>query len=317
MSPLHPPVSRRLGVLAVHSIDLFVLTVPDLSVAEHFYSNFGLNVKRVEGRLDLYTFGHPHCWGSIYEAPGKKKLQYFRYGIFAEDAAAFREKVFGAGLMAEPHPLGTKEGIWLKDPDGLLTQIVVAQKVSPSAKTVPTVFSPPAPGRGASPSRRKVSQVRPRHLSHILRFTPDVPRMMQFSENILGLRLSDRAEDIIAFTHTPHGSDHHLMAFVKSDMRGLHHTSWDIGSIHEVGLGAEQMRIAGYKQGWGLGRHVLGSNFYHYVRDPWGSYNEYSCDIDFVPSDLDWPAANNDPEDSLYVWGPEMPSEFIINYESA
>ena len=310
-------VSRRQGVLAVHSIDLFVFTVPDLEVAAHFYTHFGLQVKRFEGRIDLYTFGHPHCWGSVFEAPGAKKLQYFRYGIFADDEDAFRKKISDAGLMAQPHPLGTQEGIWFKDPDGLLTQIVVAPKVSPSAKTQATVFLPPAPGQGASPSRKKVTQVQPRNLSHILRFTPDVPRMVQFSEEILGLRLSDRAKDIIAFTHTPHGSDHHLMAFVQSDHRGLHHTSWDIGSIHEVGLGAEQMRIAGYKEGWGVGRHVLGSNFYHYVRDPWGSYTEYSCDIDFVPADLDWPAADNDPEDSLYVWGPEMPGEFVKNFELA
>ena len=228
-----------------------------------------------------------------------------------------KEKIKAADLMADPHPLGTHEGIWFKDPDGLLNQIVVADKISPSSNTKPTIFPTPAPGTGASLGRKKVTQVRPRHLSHMLRFTPDVVRMMKFSEDILGLRLSDRVQDVIAFTQTPHGSDHHLMAYVKSDQRGLHHTSWDLGSIHAVGLGAEQMRTAGYKEGWGLGRHVLVSNFYHYVRDSWGGYTEYSCDIDFVASDLDWPPANHDPEDSLYVWGPEMHSQFILNTEAA
>ena len=35
----------------------------------------------------------------------------------------------------------------------------------------------------------------------------------------------------------------------------------------------------------GVGRHVLGSNYFYYVQDPWGSFAEYSYDIDFVPAD--------------------------------
>jgi len=121
--------------------------------------------------------------------------------------------------------------------------------------------------------------------------------------------------DGIAFVHGVHGSDHHLMAFAKSHAPGLHHSSWDVGSADEVGLGSEQMRNAGFARGWGVGRHVLGSNFFYYVKDPWGSFAEYSFDIDFVPHDLDWPAADHPPEDSFYVWGPPPLEEFIENHE--
>ena len=61
--------------------------------------------------------------------------------------------------------------------------------------------------------------------------------------------------------------------------------------------------------------HVLGSNYFHYVRDPWGSFSEYSCDIDYIPKDERWPAADHKPEDSFYLWGPDVPREFTINYE--
>ena len=44
-----------------------------------------------------------------------------------------------------------------------------------------------------------------------------------------------------------------------------------------------------------MGRHVLGSNYFYYVRDPWGSYAEYSHDIDFVPAGSIWPAAIASP----------------------
>ena len=46
---------------------------------------------------------------------------------------------------------------------------------------------------------------------------------------------------------------------------------------------------------------------FHYVRDPWGSFAEYSYDIDFIPADLEWRAKDHPPEDSFYLWGPRRP----------
>jgi len=140
--------------------------------------------------------------------------------------------------------------------------------------------------------------------------------MLQFCTDVLGLRLSDQSRDMIAFLRAAHGSDHHLVAFAKSEAPGLHHTSWDVGSVDELGYGAEQMRKQGYCKGWGVGRHVLGSNYFYYAQDPWGSFAEYSFDIDFVPADLDWHPGDHPPEDSFYVWGPPVPEDFITNYET-
>jgi|SRR5450631_1169368 hypothetical protein len=33
---------------------------------------------------------------------------------------------------------------------------------------------------------------------------------------------------------------------------------------------------------WGVGRHTIGSNFFHYIQDPWGSWFEYYSDMDFI-----------------------------------
>lgn len=313
------PTSRRTGVVAVHSVNRFVFAVPDLDIAEKFYAAFGFDVRRREDAsgkwLDLLTFGHPHCWASLVQQGERKQLQYISYGIYAEDEPVFCERITALGLAIAPHPLGEAGGLWLRDPDGLAVQLMVANKVSPSEPSKVNAPNSVAPGKGAAPSRSQVAQVRPRYLSHILQFTPDVTRMVNFCESVLGLRLSDHSGDIIAFTHTPHGSDHHLVAFAKSHAPGLHHSSWDVGSVDEVGRGMEQMRNAGWGQGWGVGRHVLGSNFFNYVEDPWGSFCEYSSGIDFVPADLDWPAADHPPEDSLYVWGPAVPTNFITNHE--
>ena len=64
-----------------------------------------------------------------------------------------------------------------------------------------------------------------------------------------------------------------------------------------------------------MGRHVLGSNYFYYVQDPWGSWAEYSYDIDFVPADVDWLAADHPAEDSFYIWGPTVPDDFVVNRE--
>ncbi len=310
-----PEQLRRAGVNGVHSVDRVVFSVPDLDEAERFYRAFGLDVRRAGGHIDLLTFGNTHCWARVHAGDGPKRLQYVSYGIDEADLPVFRERIARHGIACPAHRLSDGKGLWLANPDGTPLQLVVAPKVSPSSKSQPSPRAAVAAGKGAAPARSMAAPVRPRGLSHVLFFTPDVTRMLSFSEKVLGLRLSDHSGDIIAFMHGAHGSDHHLVAFAKSGGPGLHHLSWDVGSIDDVGSGAEQMRAAGFDRGWGMGRHVLGSNYFHYVRDPWGSYAEYSCDIDFVPHDIDWPAADHPPHDSLYVWGPALPEDFITNFE--
>jgi catechol 2,3-dioxygenase-like lactoylglutathione lyase family enzyme len=157
---------------------------------------------------------------------------------------------------------------------------------------------------------------RPTRLGHVLRFTPQLERMLDFYTRVAGLKLSDRAQDIVAFLHTHGGSDHHVLAFLASDRPGFHHASFEVGNIDEIGLGARRMLDRGYRDGWGFGRHVIGSNFFHYVRDPWMSLAEYFCDIDYIPADADWQPTNYAPQDALYVWGPQPPEAFGTNFEA-
>ena len=65
---------RRPDALGVHSVNRFVFTVPDIDEADRFYSAFGLRTVRNGDRVDLYTFGHPHCWASIFANGEPKKL---------------------------------------------------------------------------------------------------------------------------------------------------------------------------------------------------------------------------------------------------
>ncbi len=315
-----PVQTRRPGVLAVHSVDEFVYSVPQLEEAKRFYTAFGLDVKDENGWLGLYTDNNPHRWARIYQSGQNKRLQWLTWGIYHDDWTAFEAhlKAKGVRLIEAPamaQAINDSDGLWFEGPDGLAQRLRVAAKCSPSVKSR-SHFPVQHCNKGRAPQRSQVTQVRPRHLSHILTFTADVERSMAFYLDVLGLRLSDRSDFAIAFLHTPHGSDHHLLALAVSEGYGLHHSSWDVSSFDDVGLGMQQMIQAGYDRGWGMGRHVLGSNYFRYVRDPWGSYAEYSFDIDHVPSTFDWPSGNFLPEDSIYVWGPDIPEDFIQNFET-
>ncbi|MDR6266889.1 VOC family protein [Roseobacter sp. N2S] len=307
-------VTKRPGELGIHSMDTFHMVVPDLKVAQDFYTAFGLDVREEGEGLGLYTFGSDHRWVSLAES-GRKKLSHLSFAAYEEDFDPMKQRIESEGVRLLDPPQGfDSKGIWFRDPFGVLVEIKVAAKSSPDEKAG---FAVPSSAAGVmgSMQRSKAPMVRPHRLAHILVFTPDVPASIRFYSRTLGLRLSDQSGDGICFMHGIHGSDHHLLAFAKSEAPGLHHCSWDVGGINEIGIGAMQMADKGYDKGWGLGRHVLGSNYFHYVKDPWGSYSEYSADIDYIPVDHDWQAGDYPPEDSIYLWGPQLPSDFVVNYE--
>ena len=310
---------RRGQVTAIHSIDRFAISVPELGAARRFFTAFGLDVRDVGGGLALYTQGGDHCWATVHETGGPKKLQYLSFGAYPEDIEPLVKRARDLGVALEaPHPLSDGSGVWMRDPDGIAVQLVAAPKVTPSSATpmAPPAASVNAIGVPIAPARSSGGQVRPQRLSHVLLFCTDVPRSLRFYEQVLGLRLSDRSQDLIAFTHGAHSSDHHLLALVKSEAPGMHHSSWIVRNVDEIGQGMEQMLAAGFTEGWGVGRHVIGSNYFYYARDPWGSFAEFSCGIDYIDAATEWPAGDYPPEDSFYLWGPPVPEYFTANHEA-
>ncbi|NUB45824.1 VOC family protein [Fertoebacter nigrum] len=299
----------------VHSLDSFSFHVPDIAQAEAFHRAFGLVTRERGNALELLTDGAPHVWCRVTEW-SRKSLSYLSFGIFEEDLDRFKRHLSECHIALVDAPPGLEtNGLWFRDFEGTLVELKVAGKSSPDQKSHGMLISSD-PGVAGSPKRSQAGLVRPARMSHILLFTSDVDRAVAFYTRVLGLGLSDRAGSNIAFLHGRHGSDHHMVAFVRSTAPGIHHTSWDVPSIHEVGLGAMVMADRGFTDGWGVGRHVLGSNYFHYVRDPWGSYAEYSCDMDYIPKDAGWTAEDHDDDDAFYVWGPKPPADFGVNHEA-
>ena len=305
--------------MTVRSLHHISLTVPDLSVARKFYADFGLEEGRGGGNnLVMRCLGRDQDQVVLVEGK-KKSMHHVCFATRAGELAALKKRLEGAGVRLLDPPNETPgDGLWFRDPDGLLVNVRAAEAAR--WRTVPEfkinnaghlnrVGVPGHPQRGM--------QVRPTRLGHTLRFTPQIEKMIDFYTRTVGLILSDRSQDIVAFMRGHGGSDHHIFGFIASDRPGFHHASFEVANIDEIGMGAAHLLDKGYRDGWGFGRHVIGSNFFHYVRDPWNSLVEYFCDIDFIPDGGTWETKNWPPEDSLYVWGPKTPEDFGANYEAA
>ncbi|HYM31854.1 MAG TPA: VOC family protein [Candidatus Cybelea sp.] len=304
--------------MPVRSLLSYALEVPDLEAGRRFYTTFGLLDQPRGNSLAFRCLGRDQDQVHLLEG-SRKKLSHLRFGASEADIKDIRARLAERGLREiDPPSAEFAGGIWFRDPDG--NAVNVRPEAAKPARSGPLAhFNSPghyervgAPGCPPKPK----GPVRPYRLGHVLLFTPRLDGMIGFYSDVLGMKLSDRCGPIIAFMHVAGGGDHHVVALLSDERSGFHHASFEVGSIDEIGLGAVNVLSAGYRDGWGFGRHVIGSNFFHYVRDPWGSLAEYFWDIDQIPADGSWRPTDYPNEDALYRWGPAAPADFGVNFEA-
>ena len=198
--------------------------------------------------------------------------------------------------------------------------LVLGERVDVVAEQPASANHPGLRGRNnerGCPSRDMPA--RPRRLGHMILFTPNVPRQISFYVDVLDMKLSDTiTDDYGAFLRTRGGSDHHVLGFLNSPAPGFHHASFEMGSIDETELGAQRLFGKGYRHAWGPGRHGVGSNYFHYFRDPWNGMAEYFFDIDFITDDCPWEAVDWTKKDGMFLWSADgpPPKDFGQNYEA-
>jgi len=290
----------------------YALEVPDLAVAEGFLQDFGLETGEKDGSLVAHCPGRDQEQVRLVEAPAKR-LHHVAFTLHPGTLDSLRAALDRAGTpVIEPPPGATEDGLWIRDPDG--TPVQLLDQAPAPARPVAEVLV----NMGATQQRVNVAQwtvatqdVLPRRLGHSLLFTAQPGPMTDFYTNVLGLRVSDTIHhDRVTFLNAGVG-DHHVFGFIASSHRGFHHASFEVPSIDAIAVGADRMRARGRPEGWGLGRHTIGSNFFHYSPDPWGSWIEWFSDIDQI--DDCWVA--NDWEVPPHLWGVPPPETFLANQE--
>lgn len=295
------------------------LEVPDLDAGVGFYTDAGL-VADVEGGVArLRCDGQDRDSVVLLGGFARKRLHHI--SLRADDLDGIAADVPACGGKVVGAPAGFEDnGLWIEDPHGMLIHLS-ERPADPELTAAASPFEVNAPGRVVRKRRSAMlpqtayPPARPLRLGHILVFSPDVPESVAFMTGALGMGLADHAQDVIAFTCAKKNSDHHVVAFAKSPGVGFHHVSFQVHDPDEVGRGGRALLAKAGRGDWGFGRHTIGSNFFHYIQDPWGSWFEYYSDMDHIDDHSLWTPTNYAMEDSLASWGPDVPKDFVHNYE--
>src|SRR5438128_12436308 len=161
-----------------------------------------------------------------------------------------------------------------------------------------------------APGVMRTAPVQPRKLGHAVLGTTDLAVTRAFFLDGLGFKLSDTMKDIGAFMRC--STDHHNILVLQAPVSFLHHTSWEVDDIDEVGRGAAAMlEDHPERHIWGLGRHHAGSNFFWYLKDPAGNFSEYYSDLDCIADDQLWTPETLQGDRGPLHWGPPPPPSFL------
>lgn len=305
----------------VLSLQHLALGVPDLKVAAEFYTAFGMNMREGEDLLAFRCDRRSHDEIVVIETGTSRKFHHLSFATNPAGLEQIKQTVQARGIaLVDPPYRGADAGIWFRDPDSNLVNIHIRDKDVVSREESPEVNRPGlyarCNARGCPP---KDMPARPRRLGHMILFTPDVARQRQFYVDVVGMQLSDTITDNYgAFLRTAGDSDHHVLGFLNSENSGFHHASFEMGSIDEAEVAAQRLFAAGYKHAWGPGRHGVGSNYFHYFRDPWNGMAEYFCDIDYITADCVWEPEDWTKKEGMFLWSADgpPPPDFGKNYEA-
>lgn len=148
---------------------------------------------------------------------------------------------------------------------------------------------------------------RPRTLSHVVLFVPDMDAAVGFYRDRLGFRITDILTGAGPFLRPQANPDHHTHFFIRTPayMQGCEHLAFHMGGPTELMLAGSRMMRAGFESFWGPGRHKFGSNWFWYFKSPLGCNVEFDADMD--THDDTW-APREAP------MGPEAAQAFLFQY---
>jgi catechol 2,3-dioxygenase-like lactoylglutathione lyase family enzyme len=304
----------------IRSIQHVALRLPDPSAAQRFYGALGLELGERGGAVIGRCAGRAQDQVVVREGvrPG---LDYVSFGARAGDLATTQARLEARGVRLLDPPTDGPAGLWFRDPDGNLIHLGAeapaptraAQRVAINTST--QIVRPNergCPDFGLDP--------KPLRLAHIILFTPDPAKQAQFYIDALGMKLTDHVGDnLVYFLRGASDGDHHLLGLLKSSGPGLHHQSYEMESLDHIELAARRVTGSGFKHVWGTGRHTVGSNFFHFFRDPWGTLAEYTFDLDYIPEGAAWEARHWSKEQGLFLWcndgppPPDFPKNLLVD----
>ncbi|MFI5958938.1 VOC family protein [Cryptosporangium sp. NPDC051539] len=290
--------------MPLHRLTTITLGVPNVAETAAYYAEFGL-------RRDAELFSTADGGEQLrITHSGRRRL--LELGVGADDPDDL-DRV-AAGLERLDFPVErTDTTVSSTDPGtGTRVEVSIAPRIDQPELPAPRYNGP---GRVDRPSTRadgvlREGPVRPRKLGHVVLGSTDQETSQRFFTEGLGFKVSDTVPGLAAFLRC--STDHHNVLVQQAPVQFLHHTSWQVDDVDEVGRGATALleKDPG-RHVWGLGRHHVGSNFFWYLKDPAGNFSEYYSDLDCIVDDALWTPGTWEGARGLYNWGPPPPPSFL------
>ncbi|WP_331739541.1 VOC family protein (plasmid) [Streptomyces sp. NBC_00015] len=301
--------------MPLHRLTHIVMGVPNVTQTAQYYTEFGLTPTTES------TDGSPapahHAFATvdggeqlrIVQTPRRRLVEL---GIGVDDPDDLDRVASTLAALNVPVDR-TPSGLTAVDRG---TEVLVRVGVAPRYQQAPLPeIAYNAPGttprlQERAPGILRPGPVRPRKLGHVVLGSTDQEASQRFFQQGIGFKISDTVAGLASFMRC--STDHHNVLVQQAPVAFLHHTSWQVDDVDEIGRGATAMLEADPdRHTWGLGRHFIGSNFFWYLKDPAGNFSEYYSDIDCIVDDALWKPGVWEGAKSLYAWGPPPPPSFL------
>ncbi|MDR3082161.1 MAG: VOC family protein [Streptomyces sp.] len=291
--------------MPLHRLNSLVVGVPDVAATVRYYQDFGLSLD-ADGWLNTRDGGRQL---KVVHSPRRRLLELSIGAEHPEDLDRIERQLAAAGVPA------VRDGADLvaEEPVSGFRAVVRVSEPLHQETEPPTHYN--GPGRlerigSRAPGVLRTGPVRPRKLGHVVVGSPDYETTIRFFTDGLGFKTSDYVKGHGAFLRCT--TDHHNVLVLAAPVDFLHHTSWQVEDVDEVGRGAIAMlEDHPERHVWGLGRHHAGSNFFWYLKDPAGNFSEYYSDMDSIVDDQLWTPETLEGARGLFSWGPPPPPSFL------
>ena len=293
--------------MSLHSLLSVTIGVPNVGETAAYYADFGLTPAD-DGWFSTADAGRQL---RLLPSPVRRLLELRVGADDADDLARATAGLAAVGVRSEQNgpasiqpnqsPAPASSSTWRRGPG--------------RARSRPPLQRP-GPARPAghpdtrAPGFTRPDRVRPRKLGHAVLGSTDYAASTAFFTERLGFKISDRIKGVGAFMRC--STDHHNVLVLAAPVSFLHHTSWQVDDVDDVGRGAQAM-LEGRPERhvWGGGRHYAGSNFFWYLKDPAGNFSEYYSDMDCIIDDQLWTPEDLEGARGLFAWGPPPPPSFL------
>lgn len=291
--------------MALHRLTAVTIGVPNVPETRSYYAEFGLE-PHTDGWFTTRDGGRQL---RIVHAPTRRLIEMELGAEDEDDIERIARDLNRIGVHVDRHP---RQFSAVEPVTGVRVTVAVTGRIVQLPAAVPVPNTPGRAGRVGhrAPGVLRNGPVRPRKLGHAVLGTTDFETTQRFFIEGLGFKVSDRIKDVGAFLRC--SSDHHNVLILQAPVSFLHHTSWQVDDIDEVGRGATAMLQADpMRHVWGLGRHHAGSNFFWYLKDPAGNFSEYYADMDCIVDDQLWTPETLEGARGIFNWGPPPPPSFL------